>query len=99
MYSAYALVPIGAVILYKTKFGLVVRAVGENPEAADTKGINVFSIRYICMLINGGLAGLGGAFLSLAFQGSFLPGMTAGRGYIGLAVAVFAGWDALKIKI
>lgn len=93
IYIAYMLVPIASVVLYKTKFGLAVRAVGENPEAADTRGINVFAVRYICLLIDGALAGFGGAFLSLAFQGTFIPDMTAGRGFIALAVAVLSRWD------
>lgn len=97
VYIAFALIPISSYVLYKTKFGLAIRAVGENPEAADTKGINVFAIRYMCLIIHGILAGFGGAFLSLAFQGTFFPNMTAGRGFIAIAVVVLAHWDPKKI--
>lgn len=96
IYVAFAIVPLASILLYKTKFGLAVRAVGENPEAADTKGLNVAAIRYSCLLIHGALAGFGGAFLSLAFQGTFIPDMTAGRGYIALAVVVLARWDPVR---
>jgi general nucleoside transport system permease protein len=93
IYIAFLLVPLAAFVLYRTQFGLAVRAVGENPEAADTKGINVFATRYTCLIIHGIMAGFGGAFLSLAFQGQFVPDMTAGRGYIALAVVILARWD------
>lgn len=96
VYVAYVLVPIAAFILYKTKLGLSIRAVGENPAAADTKGINVFLIRYICLLIGGACAGFGGAFLSLAFLGTFYSNMTAGRGYIAMAIAILCRWDPVK---
>jgi general nucleoside transport system permease protein len=96
IYVAFAAVPIASILLYRTKFGLGVRAVGENPEAADTKGLNVALIRYSCLMIHGVLAGFGGAFLSLAFQGTFIPDMTAGRGFIALAVVVLARWDPVR---
>ena len=96
VYVAYVLIPIAAIILYKTKFGLSIRAVGENPAAADTKGINVFSTRYICLLIGGACAGFGGAFLSLAFLGTFYSSMTAGRGYIAMAIAILCRWDPVR---
>jgi len=96
IYVAFAIVPLASILLYKTKFGLAVRAVGENPEAADSKGLNVATMRYSCLMIHGALAGFGGAFLSLAFQGTFIPDMTAGRGYIALAVVVLARWDPVR---
>lgn len=96
IYVAFALVPLASILLYRTKFGLTVRAVGENPEAADTKGLNVVAVRYVCMLIHGALAGFGGSFLALAFQGTFIPDMTAGRGFIALAVVVLSRWDPLR---
>jgi len=79
-------------ILYKTSFGLSIIASGENPEAADTAGINVDFVRYICLLAGGFLIGVGGAYLSLAYAKLWTEGMTAGRGWICLALVIFSGW-------
>jgi len=80
------------ITLYKTSFGLSVIATGENPEAADTAGINVDFVRYICLLSGGFLIGVGGAYLSLAYAKLWTEGMTAGRGWICLALVIFSGW-------
>ncbi|MGI6226279.1 MAG: ABC transporter permease [Peptococcales bacterium] len=83
-------------LIYKTKFGLTLRAVGENPGAADSLGVNVFLIRYLYVTIGGMLAGLGGAYLSLAFAPSWLENMTAGRGWIALALVIFSTWNPVR---
>ncbi len=81
------------IVVIKTDFGLALRATGEKPEAADTAGINVPKMRYIGVLVAGALAGLGGAFLSVAQLGNFTESMTAGRGFIALAVVIFGRWS------
>jgi general nucleoside transport system permease protein len=79
-------------MLFSTRWGLRVRAVGEHPKAADTVGINVFYVRYRNVILGGMLAGLGGAYFTLGSTGSFQQEMTAGRGFIGLAAVIFGGW-------
>ncbi|MGB0387472.1 MAG: ABC transporter permease [Ardenticatenaceae bacterium] len=90
------LIPLSSWLLYRTSFGLELRAVGENPEAADAAGINVFRTRYIALMIGGALMGIGGAFLSLAQLGAFSPGIIAGRGWVCIALVIFAKWDPLR---
>lgn len=96
VYMAFILVFVSAVVLNKTTFGLKVRAVGEHPKAADSKGINVYLIRYICIMIGGAFAGLSGAFLSIGFMNTYLDQMTAGRGFIAVAVVIFARWNPYR---
>ncbi len=90
------LIPVAWWVLYRTSFGLELRAVGENPEAADASGVSVFGIRYLAFLLAGTLMAIGGAFLSLAQLGAFSPGIIAGRGWVCIALVIFAKWDPLK---
>ncbi|MEU1162893.1 ABC transporter permease [Streptomyces sp. NPDC090075] len=89
---AVALVPITWWILWRTAFGLRLRSCGENPVAAESLGVNVYKYKYIAVIISGGFAGLGGAFLSIVASNVYLDGQTAGRGYIGLAAMIFGNW-------
>ncbi|MFI6646342.1 ABC transporter permease [Streptomyces sp. NPDC050529] len=79
-------------ILWKTAFGLRLRSCGENPVAAESLGVNVYTYKYIAVLVSGGMAGLGGAFLSLVTSHIYNEGQTGGRGYIGLAAMIFGNW-------
>ena len=92
IYACVAAIFILHFMLFSTRWGLRVRAVGEHPLAADTVGINVFFVRYRNVIIGGMLAGLGGAYFTLGSTGSFQQEMTAGRGFIGLAAMIFGGW-------
>ena len=92
VYLAYLLVPVVYWIVFKTSFGLRLRAVGENPSAVDTAGINVFSMRYKALAINGILIAFAGAHLSTAVNANFFREMSAGRGYLALAALIFGKW-------
>ncbi len=91
-YAAAALVPLLAILLRRTRWGLALRATGENPEAADAMGVDVFLVRYASVVAGGGLMAVGGAFLSVAQFNMFLPGMVAGRGWVAIALVVFGKW-------
>lgn len=93
VFFAFAMVPFSWFVLYKTSFGLRLRAVGENPEAADTAGINVYLMRYYGVWISGLFAGLGGAFLSIAHGSSYVRDISAGRGFIALAALIFGRYQ------
>ncbi|MFF5426073.1 MULTISPECIES: ABC transporter permease [unclassified Streptomyces] len=79
-------------VLWRTAFGLRLRSCGENPVAAESLGVNVYKYKYIAVIVSGGLAGLGGAFLSLVTSHIYNEGQTGGRGYIGLAAMIFGNW-------
>ncbi|MBI3963064.1 MAG: ABC transporter permease [Deinococcus sp.] len=99
VYLALLLVPLSFFIIHRTALGLAIQAVGEYPRAADTAGINVYRIRYLCTLIGAVLAGIGGAFLSIAHTGTFIENMTAGRGFIALAVVILGRWNPYGVLI
>jgi simple sugar transport system permease protein len=92
VYASLALFAAVHLFLYRTRAGLVVRAVGESPQSAHAIGYRVIAIRYAAVLFGGACAGLGGAFLAVAYTPSWVEGMTAGRGWIALALVVFATW-------
>jgi len=92
VYLAYCLIPVCSVVLYKTTLGLKIRSVGQNPQAADTLGVSVIKIRYLCVCIGGVLAGIAGATFSIANINMFQEKMTNGTGYIAVALVYFSGW-------
>lgn len=88
----FVLLGVTAWVLWRTSFGLRLRSCGENPQAAESLGINVYTYKYVAVLISGALAGLGGGFLALVASSGFTDGQTNGRGYIGLAAMIFGNW-------
>ncbi|HEY1362289.1 MAG TPA: ABC transporter permease [Xanthobacteraceae bacterium] len=97
VYLAFALVPLASFILYRTQLGLCLRAAGELPAAVDTAGVNVLAIRYAGVLLCGAFAGLGGAALSIGQLEQFNDNLTAGRGFIALAIVLLGRWDPWKV--
>jgi simple sugar transport system permease protein len=96
---AFGLVPVLWYVLYRTPFGLRLRAAGENPEAADTAGVSVIRIRYAGVLLSGALAAIGGAYLSIGQSSLFTRNMTAGRGFIALAALIFGKWRPVQTML
>ncbi len=96
VYLLYLLVPAVWYFLYKTRPGLHLRAVGENPQATDALGVNVFRTRYIYTVLGGALVGLGGAHLSLAYTPGWSENLTGGRGWIAIALVIFATWNPAR---
>jgi len=99
VYVSILIVPFVAWILYRTRFGLRLRAVGENPSAVDTAGISVEGMRYRALIITGTLTGVAGAYLSIAQNAGFIRDMTAGKGYLALAALIFGKWRPLPAML
>lgn len=99
VYLALLAVPVAGIFLYNTTYGLRIRAVGENPRAADSLGVNVTRTRFICVVFAGLMGGLAGAYLSIGHMNIFREGMTAGRGYIVLALVIFGTWSPYRVLI
>ena len=97
VYPTFVLVPVLYVLMYKTRFGLRVRAVGETPWAADAAGVNVYRIRFCTILYGGLMAGLGGAFMALGDLAFFVPDMIMGRGYIAIVVVMLGKWNPIRV--
>ncbi len=99
IFIAFLLVPVTWYVLYRTPFGLRLRAVGENPEAADAAGVSVKRMRYTAVLLSGALAGIGGAYLSIGQSSLFTRNMSAGRGFIALAALIFGKWRPVQTML
>jgi general nucleoside transport system permease protein len=97
VYFAFLLVPVFWVLLDRTRWGLYVKSVGQNPEAVDSAGVNVWAIRLQASTIGGAMAGLAGATISVDQVGAYVDGMIAGRGFIVLAIVVFGAWRAWSV--
>ncbi len=93
VYLSVLLVPLLSFVLYKTRLGVTLRSVGENPAAADALGVNVTFVRYAAVVFGGMLAGVGGSYLSVSYAPAWIEGMTAGAGWIVIALTIFAIWD------
>lgn len=93
VYMTILLVPLLWYILYRTRIGITIRSVGESPATADSLGISVARVRYVCVFIGGILAGLSGGYLSVAYRPAWTEGMTAGMGWIVIALTIFAFWN------
>lgn len=99
VYVMYIFVPASAYFIYKTRPGLHLRAIGESPQTADAMGVNVFALRYLYTIIGGMLVGLGGAHLSLAYTPGWSENLTGGRGWIVIALVIFATWDPARAVV
>jgi ABC-type uncharacterized transport system permease subunit len=98
-YFALLLVPVLAFVLRRTAFGLRLHASGENPEAVDIAGVNVYRVRYQALVLGGALMGLAGAFLTLAQLGAFTHGVVNGRGWVAIAIVIFGNWRPVRILL
>jgi len=98
-YIAWLLIPALSILLYKTRIGLKIRTVGENPVVADTVGVDVTLTRTLCLVFGGALMGIGGAFLTLAHQNMFLIDVIGGRGWVAIAMVIFGNWSFYKAAL
>ncbi|MGD1992445.1 MAG: ABC transporter permease [Anaerolineae bacterium] len=99
VYGAFALVPVAWFVLNKTTLGLKIRAVGENPQAADSLGVSVSRVRYLTVILGGVLSGMAGASLSIALLNVFQQNLTSGLGFIAVALVYFGGWRPLGVLV
>lgn len=99
IYGLFVLVPVLHVFIFKTRPGLKLRALGENPAALDAAGIRVFMLRYIYVIIGCALVSLGGAYITLAYTPSWIIGITAGKGWIAAALVIFASWKPVNAAL
>ncbi len=99
VYIAFLLIPLIYVFLYRTNRGLILRCIGENPKAVDMRGVSVPRYQYLAVMFGGMMSGAGGAFLTLASTGMWLPDITAGRGWIAFAIVIFGNWKPLNILL
>lgn len=99
VYVSILLVPTIWIFLYKTRWGITLRSVGESPGAADAMGVNVFRVRYLAVCFGGLMAGIGGAYLSLVYAPAWIEGMTAGAGWIIIGLTIFALWDPARAML
>jgi ABC-type uncharacterized transport system permease subunit len=99
VYLAFALVPIAQFVLQKTTLGLKIRAVGENPEAADSLGVSVAAVRYVTVTLGGIMSGVAGASMSIGLLNVFQQNMTSGLGFIAVALVYFGGWRPLGVML
>jgi simple sugar transport system permease protein len=95
VYIGIALAAVLWFILFKTSWGITIRSVGEDPATADSLGVNISLVRYLCVLLGGVLAGIGGAYLSIDYRPSWTEGMTVGMGWIVIALTIFSFWNPL----
>jgi simple sugar transport system permease protein len=96
VYLSFFLAPFFWFFLFKTRVGISIRSVGESPATADALGVNVFLVRYLCVILGGILAGMGGAYLSVVYAPAWIEGMTAGAGWIVIALTIFSMWSPLR---
>jgi ABC-type uncharacterized transport system permease subunit len=99
VYGTYILVPLLAIVLYRTRFGLALQATGEDPHAAASAGVRVEFVRYVATTLGAALAGVGGCYLSLVYAQGWIENMTAGRGLVAVGLVIFSAWDPWKAVI
>jgi simple sugar transport system permease protein len=99
VYISFIAVPLLWFFLFKTKAGIIIRSVGENPAAADALGVNVYLVRHLCTLFGGFMAGLAGSYLSVVYTPAWVENMTAGRGWIAVALTIFSLWSPIRAMI